>query len=56
METHIPKLKDPVFPVASWKAGTMGGKLRDRFETFSCVHASVSQVSEHQPRYELQLR
>lgn len=56
VESHIPKLKDAVFPVATWKTGTVGGKLRDRYKTSSCVHASVSHVSEYKPRYELKLR
>lgn len=32
VESHIPKIKDVMFPVGSWKAGTVGGKLVDRYK------------------------
>lgn len=56
VESYIPKLKDAVFPVASWKTGTVGGKLGDRYKTSSCFLTSVSQVSEYKLRRELKLR
>lgn len=56
VESHIPKLKAAVFSVASWKTGTVGGKLGDRYKTSYYVHTSVSQVFKHKPRCELKPR
>ena len=56
LESHIPKLKGAVFPAASWKADTAGGKQGNGYKSSSCVCTSVSLVSEYKPRYELRMR
>lgn len=55
LESHIPKVNGAAFPVASWKADTVGGKQGNKYKSSSPVHTSVSLVSEYKPQCELKL-